>query len=101
MSNREHEAGVDGEANDDDGRACGTTTRLETMRRRTTPAAVRDEEEADGAGGRAWGLNGDVADEVQSADVGDDDDRARTCSWLKADSSPCMRLDGCLLSFCL
>ena len=63
-SSREHEAGVDGEANGDDGRPCGSATRLATMMTRTPPVAARggavggaeveDDNGADGAGGRPW-----------------------------------------------
>ena len=39
---------------------------MKTTIKRTTPAPVHDDDEADGAGGHAWRLNDDVVDEVQS-----------------------------------
>ena len=63
-SSREHEAGVDGEVNGDDGSVCGSTTGLETMMTRTPLVSARrgavggaevgDDNGADGAGGRPW-----------------------------------------------
>ena len=49
----------------------GSTTRWETMMKRTTLAAVRDDDEADGAGCHVCGLSHDIADEVQSVKVGE------------------------------
>ena len=45
----------------------GSMTRLKTTMKRMTPAPVHDDDEADGAGGHAWRLNDDVADEAHSA----------------------------------
>ena len=45
----------------------GSTTRLKTTMKRTTPAPVCDDDEVDGAGGHTWRLNDDVADEAHSA----------------------------------
>ena len=42
--------------------------------KRTTPVAMHDDDEADGAGGHACGLSHDIVDEVRSVEVRDDDD---------------------------